>query len=321
MGVQKTCTVLSDITNGRAAALKRSMTCEEADYDIPVVDPAEIHCPGEKPRIPFTQSQMLSLGEMRGTNDRWRQLVQSLGEREGTIYDVSGDIIGYEDQASLTEARVQATVDVEATMVFAALRGTASWPDTIRVECFLRDSIMVESTCRSRVAALKLWGIVVATISGPEVIRRVVEMANDWAKFKPEEAQCSDRGTDMVAHVAWRRATAYQDYLWTNVMLAVDVASADVFWDWRRVSKSCFAHSALECGEKKSGPIRAYFWVNKLETEHGWHDTIGESLIWGDMEDDIRNRRIPPADESEEEDDESEDEDMATGKLIDFVAS
>lgn len=237
---------LADITHGRHAALMRTMTCEETDFEVPVVDPAELSLPGEKKAIPFTVSQMVSLGEMRGTNDQWAKLVQTLGDREGTVVDITEDIMGYHDQASLTEAK-QGPVMLEAPDVFAALRGQASWPTLIRVECWLRDVIQVEQIARHRVAALKLWSICIAMVGGPEALREVVGATTDFVRYDIKEAQCSGRGSDMVATVAWKRAMLYNEWLWTGVMMSVERMSRDVLWDWRKVDRSCYTHVKLDC--------------------------------------------------------------------------
>lgn len=299
-------TALEEIRQGRAHALKRSMAGEEADFEIPVVDPAEISVPGERKVIMFTTSQMMSLGEMRGTNDRWRQLVEALKSREGTIKDVSHDILENGDPVELIEAR-QGPLDVDVEMVFSVLRGRASWAELIRVECWLRDAVMMEQSARGRAAAVKLWAIALASYVGEEAIRQVVEKVGGWVVFKPEDEQCSGGGTDMVAQVAWRRAMSYHDYLWTAVMLAVDVASAEVLWDWRRSEHSCFTHSKLDCPDRSNasngvyGPIRAYYWTSVVEREHGWRDTLSSEL-----EDEDFKSYVPPNLAVEEDDDEEE---------------
>lgn len=246
MGVERRRPVLADITHGRNLALKRSMACEEADFDIPVVDPAELSKLGEKKTVPFSVSQMVALGEMRGTNDQWRKLVQTLSDREGTVIDVTEDILGYHDQASLTEAR-QVHADIEATHVCAALRGNASWPTFVRVESWLRDGIMAEQVPRHRAAALRLWSICLASVAGPEALRKVVEATTEWVTYDVKDAQCSGRGSDMIATVAWKRALLYSDWLWTGVMFAVDRASAEVLWDWRKTERACYTHAHVDC--------------------------------------------------------------------------
>ena len=246
MGGQRRRSPLGDITHGRHAVLKRSMACEESDFDLPVVDPAELSVPGDKKPIPFTTSQMVALAEMRGANDEWRKLVQELSGREGTMVDVSEDILGYEDQASLREAR-EGPLRVEATHVMAALRGHASWPAFVGVECWLRDAIQVEQTTRHRVAAVKLWCLCIAKVSSPEAARWVVEATVNWAAYNVDDAQCSGKGSDMVATVAWKRAMMYKEWMWTVVMLASDRMSSEVLWDWRKFDRSCHTHAKLEC--------------------------------------------------------------------------
>lgn len=238
---------LDDITNGRRVALKRSMACEEADFDIPVVDPAELSHAGERKVIPFSVSQMVALGEMRGTNDQWRVLLSALRAREGTVVDIGEELLMYEDQASLKEARQGPLDGVEARHVMAAMRGVADWPTVVRVEAWLRDGIMLEQTARHRASAIRLWCLCVARVASPEAVRGVVEATTEWATYDLKDAQCSGRGSDLIANVAWKRAMLYNEWLWTGVMFAVERGSYEAFWDWRKVDKACFTHPGLEC--------------------------------------------------------------------------
>jgi hypothetical protein len=247
---------LSDITEGRRAALKRSMACEEEDFDIPVVSPAEISLLGEKKVIPFSVSQMQVMGEMRSVKDHFANLVQTLSAREGTVVDVTSDILAYHDHASLTEAR-QGLPQIESYHVGAAVRGDADWPTVIRVECWLRDSIQAEQGSRNRMAAIRLWCLCVASFAGPESVRKVVEATIDWGTYSLKDAQCSGGGSDMVATVAWKRAMLYADWMWTVVMLHVDRSSEEALWDWRRVDKACYTHAGARCPGTMMGKMSA----------------------------------------------------------------
>jgi hypothetical protein len=222
------------------------MACEEEDFDIPIVDPAEIGVIGERKVIPFSVSQMVTMGEMRSVKESFEKLVQCLNDREGTIVDVTEDILGYHDQVSLTEAR-QIHEEIECHHVGAAVRGEASWPTLIRVESWLRDGIQMEDVPRNRAAAIRLWCLSMAVVAGPESVRKVVEATTEWVKYDLRDAQCSGGGSDMIARVAWKRAMLYSDWLWTGVMFAVDRASSDVLWDWRRTDRACYTHACARC--------------------------------------------------------------------------
>lgn len=292
--------------------MKRSMTCEEVEFDMPVVNPAEVRTLGEKKRILFNVSQMLSLGEMRSTNDQWHKIRRELGEREGTVVDVTESILNYDDQASLREAR-RGPVDVDATQVVAAMRGHAEWPDFIRVECWLRDAMVYETSAQHRAAALKLWSISVASLASPEILRAVVEGTTKWAGYDVDSAQCSGRGSDLVAQVAWKRAMLYQEWLWADVLLAVERASLEMLWDWRKVEMSCFTHPKVDCELNLDGSIQENV-VRHQDDVPGGYSGNRSSLV--DMTGNGGDEGVG-CDESDEE--ESEDDERIE-QLIDFGA-
>lgn len=215
--------------------------------ELPIVDPAHIlTTESRNGGVKFTIDQMVTLGEMGDINRRWIKLLQSLRDREGTLVDITADMMAYEDQAALTRVRT-GPLDVRTQHVFCSLHGTASWPTVLAVECWLRDAILAAEKVIVQKAALTLWCLVVARAVGEEGTREVLQRAEVWYGFDVGAASCSRGGNDMVAAVALRQATGYKEFLWTKVMLAVDNASSECFWDWRRVENNCLVHGSKKC--------------------------------------------------------------------------
>jgi|ERR1700761_795735 len=217
------------------------------DMALPVVSPAEILTLGGKVEsVRFTVDQMITIGEMRTTNDSWLKILMSLRDREGTVLDVTREMLEYEDQESLRSVR-HGVLDVYTSHVFCALHGTSTWPTTLSVESWLRDCLMSNDRGRSQKAALILWCIVVSRAVGEEAIRDVVRAVHEWFSFSEFDAACSRGGTECSAKIALVEARLYKEHLWVKVLSNVERASADAFWDWRRADLACHVHGCGLC--------------------------------------------------------------------------
>jgi hypothetical protein len=221
------------------------------DMVLPVVNPADILTTESnvgKGGIPFAIDQMVAMGEMRMTNDSWMKIIRSLGDREGTVYDMTADLLGYEDQEALSAVRrPESPLDVKTHHVFTALTGQSTWPTTLSVEYWLREAVMTAGRPREQKAALMLWGIVVAKAVGEEAIRDVVATTASWYNFHEEDAVCSKGGSEGVAFIVSASARLYREYLWLKVLEEIEDASAQAFWDWRRVVYGCYRHGCGKC--------------------------------------------------------------------------
>jgi hypothetical protein len=221
------------------------------DMALPVVDPANIlttESTEGKGGIPFTIDQMMAMGEMRMTNDSWMKIIMSLGDREGTVLDITADMLAYENQEALAAVRRTGhPLDVKTHHVFAALTGQSTWPTTLSVESWLRDAVINAGRPREQKAALMLWGIVVAKAVGEEAIRNVVVQTSTWYNFVEEKHTCSKGGSEGVAVVVSASAKLYKEFLWLKIVEEIEDASAQSFWDWRRVDYGCFEHGCGKC--------------------------------------------------------------------------
>lgn len=218
------------------------------DMPIPIVNPAEILTVGSgKQAIRFNVDQMCTLAGMVDVRKRWAKLGEVLrSDREGTLFDVTANMINFEDQAALTQVRT-GELDVRTEHVFMALRGVAEWPTVLSVEAWLRDAIMIAERAEVQSAAVTLWCLVVAEAVGEEGIRDVFELVGCWAEHDLVKESCSGGASEMLAAVAVKMAFVRGESLWVDVMIAVDEASVECFWDWRRVEKGCRVHPNGKC--------------------------------------------------------------------------
>ena len=224
----------------------------EEGWDIPIVDPSTLPTVGQKPKaVPFSLDQMVTVGSMKEAHTRWAKIVQTLRDREGTVYDITGDMLSCEDQTSLTAVR-EGRILVYADHVFAAVRGTATWPTVLAVESWLRDALMMSEEEKIRKVAVMLWSVVTANAVGAEAIRAVVHHCEQWTGFDVRAALCGGKCTEIVSAVLKRRAYCAHDHLWTNIMLAVDRASEEAFWDWRCAPRKCWLHQEGKCGRAET---------------------------------------------------------------------
>ena len=269
---------LGSVKQGRVW-LETATEVPEEDL-LPVVDPATILRVGD-PCPPLTVQYAVCQSQARDTNDRWVQLLQSLGAREGTVLDVTGEMLAYEDYAALTRVRTGA-LDVRTAHLYSSLVGKAGWPTVLAVESWLRDGVAAERDNLTRLALAKLWCCVLAQAAGEEAVRSVAVKLESWWGFDVQHASCSGRSSYMIDRVSRVRALLVKESMWTEVQLALEEASNDVLWDWRRVDLSCSVHPSLEC--EKIG-----WWKGDLvlQTEatcddfsslvNGWNEVDGEA--------------------------------------------
>jgi hypothetical protein len=230
-------------------AMKEDLEVE--DMDLPVVDPADILTVGQTPyQLRFTTDMMVVLAGSADMRRNWTKLLQSLRDREGTVVDVSSDIMAYTNQEALKAVR-EGPLDVRAGHVHMVLRGQGVWPVVLSVESWLRDAVTVAETKEHQYAALTLWCLAVANVGGEEAIRNVLQHAEAWSRFDLGESACSGGGNMTIARVMVKRAFAKAEGLWTDVLLSIDRASSDVFWDWRRVDFGCRVHATGRCPAKR----------------------------------------------------------------------
>lgn len=229
------------------------------EMPLPIVDPADILTVGSAPGgVKFTVDQMMTLGSMCDVKRRWDKLMETLAEkRERTLFDITADMLAYEDEAALTRVRTD-PLEVRSEHVFMALRGAASWPTVLAVEAWLRDAVMMAEMRKEQRVALTLWCLVVAEAVGEEGIREVCSCAAKWWGYSIKDAACSGGATEMYAAIAAKRAYACEEYLWTEVLELVEESSSDCFWDWRRVQTSCRIHGNGKCNKGSYRTMRRF---------------------------------------------------------------
>ena len=223
----------------------------DEELSMPVVNPAEILTLDTKPSdYLLTTDRMVMTSQRSVVTKRWAKLYEELsGDREGTVYDPTADIIAYEDQESLKEVRM-GYLEVMVDHLMAAINGTGTWPTVLAVESWLRDAVMMSERVTEKKASVQLWVIVVAEVAGAEAIREVIHCMGRFSMFRMEREACSGKSTHMYARAATKRALAIGELLWADVMLAVESVSADVFWDWRRADVGCFVHGSMNCSRE-----------------------------------------------------------------------
>ena len=244
---------LVSMKQGRVAPVEK-LDIEFDDADLPVVDPASILRVGENPaNLSFTTDMMELLSDSADVNKRWLQLLQSLRDREGTVEDVTAEFLAYEDQEMLRLAKT-GILDVKAIHVHTSVRQRVAPPITVCVESWLRDAVTVADRRSTKLAAVKLWCLHMANATGGEAIRDVLRRMEIWTSFDVTAASCSGQGNSSTAATAVKRAFAYYDNIWADVIMAVDVCSLDILWDWRRSEKECRMHPGGKCPGRRSRP-------------------------------------------------------------------
>jgi len=197
---------------------------------------------------------MVRLAGSADVRRNWVKVLQSLRDREGTVVDVSSDILSYTNSEALKAVR-EGPLDVRVGHVHMVLRDTASWPVVLSVESWLRDAVTMAETREHKYSALTLWSLVVANVGGEEAIRSVAQHAEAWSRFDVAECSCSGGGNMTEARVMAKRALSKYECLWADVLLAVERASVEVFWDWRRVDAGCLRHPTGGCVKRKFSPL------------------------------------------------------------------
>ena len=223
--------------------------CWDDDLELPIVDPSTmltLGSKGEQGGARLTTTDMNTIAEMRMYRDQWVKIISSLQDREGTLLDITADMMAYEDQDALRDVRFK-PLDVRTSHMFSALSGTATWPTVLAVESWLRDCMMTTVIGRHDVNAAMLWCIVVARAVGEEGIRDVARRMNEWYSFDVKEAMCSRGGTDATATIAMNTARMYKEFLWLKVLEQVESCSVEAFWDWRRADYGCMRHGCGKC--------------------------------------------------------------------------
>lgn len=279
-------TSLGPLRQGRASPV--SSDIDELD-DIPVVNPALLTGRVNREDLPMLTVDMVKLvSSSTEFENRWANLLRSLAQREGTVFDITAEMMGYGDQAALTAIR-KSKLDVRSNDLVVALADRAEWPILLMVESYLRDGAVVAVDRGTRLAFVKMWCAVVATNVGEEAIRAVALALELWFGFDVRGASCSGNGTEGIAMVSGLRCRAYHEYLWSNVLLALERQSNDVYWDWRRVSGLCHVHITGRC-PKSTWPGEHVVTPNPSETE--WTDVnafiVDDESDGDDMEDAVQ---------------------------------
>lgn len=240
---------LVSMSQGRAGDKIAPADSDDEGLDIPIVDPVALHRVGEKVELPLTLQFCEAVADTKFMRERWVSVLQTLTAREGTVLDITEAMMSYEGQAALTAVRT-GSLKVTQYQLHSALMNSAKWPVVLAVESWLRDSVMMAEDDRARLTAAKLWCLVMVGAVGEEAVRAVALHLESWYAFDRNSASCSGRGSQMIARVAYMRSMLCADYMWTQVMLAVEQASSDALWDWRREVKRCYIHPKLDCEKK-----------------------------------------------------------------------
>lgn len=235
---------LAEMTQPRAAP-KQFGEVDDDDV-LPVVDPATLLKKGD-PCPPLTTHQANLMAEVGITNERWLKLLTSLAHREGTVFDITADMLAYEDQGMLTKVREGGMLDVRVIHLHQCVDGSATWPVVLAVEYWLREGVMMAADEVTRMAHVKLWCLVTAMAVGEEAVRGVALALEGWYTFDKYDAACSGKSNEMIAKVSMMRSRLCYEYMWSQVMLSLERASGQVFWDWRRTEQKCWVHEGLEC--------------------------------------------------------------------------
>ena len=187
----------------------------------------------------------MTVAGTRRVREEWVRLLGELRDREGTIVDVTADMMAFEDQRALSAVR-DTPLEVRTNHLFLVLQGLSAWPATLSVEGWLRQALASVASVE-RLAVLMLWGVVVAKAVGPEGIREVALAAESWKRLDMCKLGCSGRSDSVVAKAAHLQASAIEAAQWSRVLLAVDRASVECFWDWRRATMECCVHPKIDC--------------------------------------------------------------------------
>jgi len=268
----------------------------DEDDELPIVDPATLLKKGDQcPAL--TSHQVCLLSATTIVNNRWQDLLRSLADREGTILDVTADMLAYEDQTMLKKVRSGGVLDVRVPHLYQSLHGNAPWPTVLAVESWLRDGVMAAGDEESRLSHVKMWCLVVGSAVGEEAVRSVALSLEGWYAFDKHDAACSGRSNEMIAKVSYIRSRLCHEYMWTQVMLSLEKASGEVFWDWRRTEKHCFVHTKLQCEKKGWGTAdlvlpRPADESDFFEFIRGWDELVQtrDGCIDGDEWEELENK-------------------------------
>ncbi len=234
---------LSVLPQGRVQSSPPSSEASGISVVNPVLRTAN---PSRGDYPPLTVEMVNKLASSTELENQWLKALESLAHREGTVLDITEDVLGYSDQSELTAVR-EGVLDVRCSDLFLALERQATWPAVLSLESFLRDGAVAAVNTKTRLGMVKVWCVVVAMNAGEEVIRPVALALELWFGLDVRSLSCSGNGTESIAMVAGMRARAYCEYLWSCVLLAVEEQSNEAFWDWRRTGRLCHVHATARC--------------------------------------------------------------------------